>query len=286
MHRVAVLCRSDDSTPGLPFLTVHPGAAEAATQAAASAVTPLIRIENISKHYGNHVVIDNVSLDVLPGQVTAIIGPSGAGKSTLLRCINHLEPPDSGVIRLGDTELRAGTRPGATELGLLRRRVGMVFQSFNLFPHLTVLRNVSLAQQRALKRSREEADARSMELLKRVGLADKAGQFPSRCSGGQQQRIAIARALALDPQVMLFDEPTSALDPELGLEVLAVMRELANEGMTMLVVTHEMHFAEDVSNEVVVMAEGRVLEHGPSRQVMRDPENERTRRFLAAVLNR
>jgi polar amino acid transport system ATP-binding protein len=249
-------------------------------------VTPLIRIENITKRYGHHVVIDGVSLDVLPGQVTAVIGPSGAGKSTLLRCINHLEPPDSGVIWLGDIELRAGTAPKRSDLALLRRRVGMVFQSFNLFPHLSVLRNVSLAQQRALGRSREEADARSMELLRRVGLADKAAQFPSRCSGGQQQRIAIARALALDPAVMLFDEPTSALDPELGLEVLAVMRELAGEGMTMLVVTHEMHFAEDVSNEVIVMAEGRILEHGPSRQVMRAPAHERTRRFLAAVLNR
>jgi polar amino acid transport system ATP-binding protein len=218
--------------------------------------------------------------------VIAVIGPSGAGKSTLLRCINLLETPDSGVIRLGDIDVQAGARLDRVKLAQLRRRVGMVFQSFNLFPHLTVLRNVSLAQQRALNRSKDEADERSMELLRRVGLADKATQFPSRCSGGQQQRIAIARALALDPEVMLFDEPTSALDPELGLEVLAVMRELAGTGMTMIVVTHEMHFAEDVSNEVVVMAQGRILEHGPSRQVMREPGHERTRRFLAAVLNR
>ena len=251
-----------------------------------NAVLPLVRLENISKRYGDHVVVDDVSLDVFPGQVVAVIGPSGAGKSTLLRCINYLEPPDSGTVRLDDIHLRAGAPVGRAELGRLRRKVGMVFQSFNLFPHLSVLRNVSLAQQRALKRGRAEADARSMELLRRVGLADKADQYPSRCSGGQQQRVAIARALALDPAVMLFDEPTSALDPELGLEVLTVMRELAAEGMTMIVVTHEMPFAEDVSNEVVVMAEGRVVEHGVSRQVMRHPVHERTRRFLSAVLNR
>jgi polar amino acid transport system ATP-binding protein len=162
----------------------------------------------------------------------------------------------------------------------------MVFQSFNLFPHLTVLRNVSLAQIRTLGRSAKEADARSMQLLERVGLADKAQHYPARCSGGQQQRIAIARALALDPELMLFDEPTSALDPELGLEVLAVMKELACEGMSMIVVTHEMHFAETVSDRVVVMAEGRIIEQGPSQQVMRQPEHERVIQFLQAVRNR
>ena len=162
----------------------------------------------------------------------------------------------------------------------------MVFQSFNLFPHLSVLENVSLAQRRTLGRSRAEADARSMELLQRVGLADKASQFPSRCSGGQQQRVAIARALALDPKMMLFDEPTSALDPELGLEVLATMRELADTGMTMIVVTHEMHFAMTVSDRVVVMADGRIIEEGPSKDIMRAPKVERTQKFLSAVMNR
>ena len=168
----------------------------------------------------------------------------------------------------------------------LRRAVGMVFQSFNLFPHLTVLRNICLAQERTMGRSRAEAEAVGMQLLKRVGLADKAKQYPARCSGGQQQRIAIARALALDPQVMLFDEPTSALDPELGLEVLAVMRELAEGGMTMIVVTHEMHFAENVSNRVLVMADGRIVEEGPSADVMRNPQSARARRFLSAVKDR
>ncbi|MNE63499.1 Glutamine transport ATP-binding protein GlnQ [compost metagenome] len=161
-----------------------------------------------------------------------------------------------------------------------------MFQSFNLFPHMTVLRNVSLAQVRTLGRSQREADARSMQLLERVGLADKAGHYPARCSGGQQQRIAIARALALEPELMLFDEPTSALDPELGLEVLAVMKELAGEGMSMIVVTHEMHFAETVSDRVVVMAEGRIIEQGPSTQVMRQPRHERVSKFLQAVRNR
>jgi polar amino acid transport system ATP-binding protein len=168
----------------------------------------------------------------------------------------------------------------------LRRNVGMVFQSFNLFPHLNVLRNVSIAQRRVLGRSQSEADERSMQLLTRVGLADKAAQYPARCSGGQQQRIAIARALALDPQIMLFDEPTSALDPELGLEVLAVMRELAEGGMTMIVVTHEMHFAEDVSNRVLIMADGEIIEQGPSREVMQTPRTERARQFLRAVRDR
>ncbi len=168
----------------------------------------------------------------------------------------------------------------------LRRSVGMVFQSFNLFPHLTVLRNVSLAQERVMGRTRKQADELSLQLLSRVGLADKADQYPNRCSGGQQQRIAIARALALEPQLMLFDEPTSALDPELGLEVLAVMRELAENGMTMIVVTHEMHFAESVSDRVIVMAEGRIVEEGTSAQVMRNPATERAKRFLHAVVDR
>jgi polar amino acid transport system ATP-binding protein len=248
--------------------------------------TPLIRLEGVSKRYGDLVAVDGVDLSVHPGQVLAVIGPSGSGKSTLLRCINYLERPESGRITVGDICLDAGTPPSRAELSVLRRRVGMVFQSFNLFPHLTVLQNVSLAQRRVLGRNREEAERRSADLLAAVGLADKAHQYPSRCSGGQQQRIAIARALALEPSVMLFDEPTSSLDPELGLEVLTVMRDLAKAGMTMIIVTHEMHFAEDVSNEVLVMADGRIVEHGPSRELMRNPKQERTRRFLSAVLNR
>ncbi|MFC8039981.1 amino acid ABC transporter ATP-binding protein [Paenarthrobacter sp. NPDC057355] len=245
-----------------------------------------IALESVVKRYGDHTVINDVSLSVREGEVVAIIGPSGAGKSTLLRCINLLEVPDSGRITVEGNHVDAGTEISNKDLVSLRRNVGMVFQSFNLFPHMTVLRNISLPQERVLGRSRAEADARSMKLLERVGLADKAKQYPSRCSGGQQQRIAIARALALDPQVMLFDEPTSALDPEVGLEVLAVMKELASEGMTMVVVTHEMQFARDVSDRVVVMAEGAILEQGDPADVFTAPAMERTRRFLRAVLER
>jgi polar amino acid transport system ATP-binding protein len=245
-----------------------------------------IRLDSVVKRFGDHTVVDNVSLSVREGEVVAIIGPSGAGKSTLLRCINLLEKPDGGRITVEDTSIDAGTEISGKDLAKLRRNVGMVFQSFNLFPHLTVLRNVSLAQERVLGRSRNEADERSMKLLDRVGLANKAEQYPSRCSGGQQQRIAIARALALDPRVMLFDEPTSSLDPELGLEVLTVMRELASEGMTMVVVTHEMQFARDVSDHLVVMADGAILEEGAPAEVFRAPSEERTRRFLRAVLER
>lgn len=245
-----------------------------------------ISLESVVKRYGDHTVINDVSLSVREGEVIAIIGPSGAGKSTLLRCINLLEVPDSGRITVEGNQVVAGTEISHKDLVRLRRNVGMVFQSFNLFPHMTVLRNISLPQERVLGRSRAEADARSMKLLERVGLADKARQYPGRCSGGQQQRIAIARALALDPQVMLFDEPTSALDPEVGLEVLAVMRELAAEGMTMVVVTHEMQFARDVSDRVVVMAEGAILEEGDPADVFTAPAMDRTRRFLRAVLER
>lgn len=259
---------------------VHPASAGQAGK-------PLvIKLESISKHYGSHTVLDNINLEVASGEVLAIIGPSGSGKSTMLRCINYLEPPDAGCVTIGKTTLDASKPASRKELAALRSSVGMVFQSFNLFPHMSVLRNVSLAQERALGRSREAADERSMQLLSRVGLADKATQFPARCSGGQQQRIAIARALALDPEVMLFDEPTSALDPELGLEVLAVMRELAETGMTMIVVTHEMGFAENVSDTAMIMADGHIIERGPSKDVMRNPQEERTKRFLRAVHDR
>ena len=247
---------------------------------------PAILMESVVKRFGDHTVVDDVSMSVDEGSVVAIIGPSGAGKSTLLRCINLLERPDSGCITVGGAQVKAGIDVSARDLAALRRNVGMVFQSFNLFPHLTVLRNVSLAQERTLGMKTKEADRRSMELLDRVGLADKAKQYPNRCSGGQQQRIAIARALALEPNVMLFDEPTSSLDPELGLEVLAVMRELANEGMTMVVVTHEMQFARDVSDQLIVMADGRILEEGHPEQIFTNPAEPRTRQFLRAVLER
>jgi polar amino acid transport system ATP-binding protein len=247
---------------------------------------PFIQVQSLTKRFGAHTVVDDVTMTVNKGDVAAIIGPSGAGKSTLLRCVNLLERPDSGCITVGDTTIDAGDEVAAKDLALLRRSAGMVFQSFNLFPHLTVLRNVSLAQERVLGRKRKEADDKSMELLGRVGLADKAQQYPNKCSGGQQQRIAIARALALEPQVMLFDEPTSALDPELGLEVLSVMKELAEEGMTMVVVTHEMQFARDVGDHLFVMADGAVIEDGAPEEVFAAPAHDRTRQFLRAVLER
>lgn len=247
---------------------------------------PFLRLDAIYKQFGPYPVLHDVCFQMSKGEVVAVIGPSGSGKSTLLRCINQLEPPTRGRVSMGGLHIEAGRPLPRGDLLKLRRRIGMVFQSFNLFPHLTVLRNVSLAQVRTLGRSQKEADVRSMQLLDRVGLADKAGHYPARCSGGQQQRIAIARALALEPELMLFDEPTSALDPELGLEVLAVMKELAQEGMSMIIVTHEMHFAETVSDRVVVMAQGRIIEQGPSAQVMRDPQHERVVQFLQAVRNR
>lgn len=249
-------------------------------------IKPLVHVEALEKSFGSLSVLKSVSLSVQPGGVLAIIGPSGSGKSTLLRCLNYLEIPDKGRITLGDMELIAEKHPSQKQILDLRRSAGMVFQSFNLFPHMSVLENVSLAQKRVLGRSQQEADERSIELLKRVGLDSKAAEYPHRCSGGQQQRIAIARALALNPKIMLFDEPTSALDPELGLEVLAVMRELAQDGMTMIVVTHEMHFAESVSDHVMIMADGNIIESGISKDVMRDPQTERARRFLHAVRDR
>lgn len=250
---------------------------------------PYLSAQKITKDFGETRVLDEVSMDISSGDVISIIGPSGAGKSTFLRCINLLEVPTSGVLSIGDFDISIG--PGhkkATkkELSTLRRNVGMVFQSFNLFPHLTVLENISLAQRKVLGRNREQARDRSLELLDRVGLKDKADQYPGRCSGGQQQRVAIARSLSLDPQVMLFDEPTSALDPEVGAEILAVMRELADDGMTMMVVTHEMGFAREVGDRVYVMVAGKIVESGPPAQVMSEPEHPRTQQFLSAVLGR
>ena len=248
-----------------------------------------LKTEKITKSFGKSVAVDEVSLGVRAGQVVSIIGPSGAGKSTFLRCLNLLETPTSGEISIGDFKISIGPGhkyPTAKELAVLRRNVGIVFQGFNLFPHLTVIENVALAQRRVLGRGRQEARDRALQLLDRVGLKDKSEEYPGRCSGGQQQRVAIARSLALDPKVMLFDEPTSALDPEVGAEILSVMRELADDGMTMMVVTHEMSFAKDVSDVVCVMVEGRIIESGDPQIIMSEPGHERTRKFLSAVLGR
>jgi polar amino acid transport system ATP-binding protein len=239
-----------------------------------------IGISALHKSFGPLQVLRGIDLTVDTGEVVCVIGPSGSGKSTLLRCVNLLEQPTSGTIRVGDVEV---TDPDC-DIDGVRRRIGMVFQQFNLFGHLTVRENVTIAQRRVLKRSRAEADRIATANLERVGLADKAASYPAQLSGGQQQRVAIARALAMDPQLMLFDEPTSALDPELVGEVLAVMRGLAAEGMTMLVVTHEMAFAREVASRVVFMDGGVVVEQGPPAEVFGNPREERTRVFLHRVL--
>jgi polar amino acid transport system ATP-binding protein len=249
----------------------------------ADAGGPMLRLDGIHKRFGPLHVLRGVSLEVGRGHVVCVIGPSGSGKSTLLRCINLLEPPDAGRILLEGKEI---TGADAGDLDFVRRRVGIVFQQFNLFPHKSAVKNVSLAQEKVLGRKPEEADAKAQALMTRVGLADKMDEYPERLSGGQQQRVAIARALAMDPHVMLFDEVTSALDPELIKEVLDVMRELAAEGMTMVVVTHEMGFARDVGDEVVFMDGGVVVERGPPAQVLDNPREERTKRFLGLVLER
>ena len=243
----------------------------------------MLELHGVHKRFGDLHVLRGVDLDVAKGSVVCIIGASGSGKSTLLRCINLLEPPDEGRIVLEGEEITGGKGAGE-RLDFVRRRVGMVFQQFNLFPHKSALDNVCLAQEKVLDRPRKEAVIKARELLDRVGLADKADQYPERLSGGQQQRVAIARALAMDPHVMLFDEVTSALDPELVKEVLDVMRELASEGMTMLVVTHEMGFAREVADQVIFIDEGVIVEQGPPVEVIDSPREERTKRFLGLVL--
>ncbi|RSX52050.1 glutamine ABC transporter ATP-binding protein [Bifidobacterium callimiconis] len=243
----------------------------------------MIELGGVVKSYNGNTILHEVSLRVERGEVCSIIGPSGAGKSTLLRCINLLEQPDDGNMMIDGQFVDFTENLPKSDLMALRRKCGMVFQQFNLFPHMSALKNVVFPQQYVLGRSKEEAEERAMELLKRVGLEDRADHKPSQLSGGQQQRVAIARALALDPAVMLFDEPTSALDPEVSGEVLNVMRELAEGGMTMCVVTHEMSFARDVGDHLVVMADGAIIDEGDPKEIMAHPVNERTKQFLSAV---
>ncbi|MFE3053122.1 amino acid ABC transporter ATP-binding protein [Nocardia sp. NPDC059239] len=249
-----------------------------------------IELRGIRKSFGRNEVLSGIDLAVRPGEVTVILGPSGSGKSTLLRTINHLEQVDGGTVRVGGELVgyrrRGGKLHELPEREILRQRarIGFVFQNFNLFPHLTVRENVALAPVAAQRRSKAEVNAEALELLARVGLADKADEYPSRLSGGQQQRVAIARALALRPEVVLFDEPTSALDPELVGEVLDVLEDLARGGSTLVIVTHEVGFARKVADTVVLMDAGRIVEQGPPAQLLDNPSHPRTKAFLAHVL--
>ncbi len=258
----------------------------------AATAPELLRFDRVSKSYGRLRVLREVTIGVDRGEVVCIIGPSGAGKSTLLRCVNHLEPIDDGTIFFEGAPVYRYMREGRTVIDPERRveairvQIGMVFQSFNLFPHLTALGNIIEAPVHVLREPAPVARERGLALLRKVGLAEKATAFPHQISGGQQQRVAIARALAMRPKLMLFDEATSALDPELVGEVLRVMRQLATEGMTMLVVTHEMDFARDVADRVVFMADGAVVEEGSPEEVFSAPRNPRTRQFLQTVLDR
>ena len=248
---------------------------------------PIVRIRGLRKSFGNHVVLNGIDFDVLPSQVVVVIGPSGSGKSTFLRCCNGLEQPEGGTVEIcGRTLVQDGRMLPDHDLNALREEVGMVFQSFNLFPHLSVLDNVTLGPRKLRGLSRADAETAARALLEKVGLTQKADAMPASLSGGQKQRVAIARALAMQPRVMLFDEPTSALDPELVGEVLQVMKLLASEGMTMMVVTHEMDFAREVGDVVVVMDGGGIIEAGEPATIFTNPTQERTRSFLQAVLTR
>ncbi|MFD1933228.1 MULTISPECIES: amino acid ABC transporter ATP-binding protein [Nonomuraea] len=244
-------------------------------------MTPAIEIKGLHKYFGANEVLKGIDVTIEAGQVVCIVGPSGSGKSTLLRCVNLLEQPTKGTVHVEGIEI---TDPDA-DIDAVRRRIGMVFQQFNLFPHMTALQNVMISQRRVLKRSSKEAEVIARDNLNKVGVSEKCDAYPAQLSGGQQQRVAIARALAMNPDLMLFDEPTSALDPELVGDVLAVMRKLAEEGMTMLVVTHEMGFAREVADRVVFMDGGVIVEDGPPAQVIGDPRHERTRSFLKRVLH-
>ncbi len=241
---------------------------------------PLVEYDAVDKFFGETHVLRSVDLQVENGELVVVIGPSGSGKSTLLRCANRLEEIQGGEIRIDGDPI---TGPEA-DVNRIRRRVGMVFQSFNLFPHMTAIENVAIGPKRVLGRSEETAEQRAYDLLDRVGIADQAESYPEELSGGQQQRVAIARALAMDPQVMLFDEVTSALDPELVGEVLDVMRDLASEGMTMLVVTHEMGFAREVGDRIVLMSDGRIVEQAAPEPFFESPSTERGQRFLSRLL--
>ena len=241
---------------------------------------PIIEVKDLKKSFGTLQVLKGINTEVQKGEVVVVIGPSGSGKSTFLRCLNLLETPTAGSIYVDGAEI---TDPKC-DINLHRQKMGMVFQHFNLFNNMTILRNMTLAPMTLLKKSKEDAEARALALLRRVGLEDKANAYPSQLSGGQKQRIAIVRALCMDPEVMLFDEPTSALDPEMVGEVLDVMKELAQDGMTMVVVTHEMGFAREVADRVLFMADGKLLEEGTPDEIFTHPKSERLRDFLAKVL--
>lgn len=239
----------------------------------------MISIKGLKKSFGDLQILKGIDIHIAPSEVVVIIGPSGSGKSTLLRCINYLEEPTEGEITVEGTKIT-----GEAEINKVREEVGMVFQRFNLFPHMTVLENIMLAPMKVRKIAKDEATKTAKELLSRVGLADKENAYPEQLSGGQQQRVAIARALAMNPKVMLFDEPTSALDPELVGEVLDVMKELAKSGMTMVVVTHEMGFAREVGTRLLFVDGGRIIEDGNPKEIFENPKEERTKAFLSKVL--
>ena len=242
----------------------------------------ILSVSNLEKHFyeGKLKALSGITTEIQRGEVVCVIGPSGSGKSTFLRCLNLLEQPTGGKVMFEGTDITDPT----VDINLHRRRIGMVFQHFNLFPHMTVLRNMTIAPEKLLKKSPEEAAKKAMSLLERVNLADRANAYPSQLSGGQKQRVAIVRALCMDPEVMLFDEPTSALDPEMVGEVLDVMRELAKSGMTMVCVTHEMGFAREVADRVLFLDEGKILEEGTPEQIFNHPQQERTQDFLKKVL--
>jgi len=248
-----------------------------------TSAAPIVRMEKLNKHFGKLHVLSDVDLSVIPGEVVVIIGASGSGKSTLIRCINGLEEFQKGHLEVDGKVLEPNGKSGRA-LQQIRTEVGMVFQQFNLFPHLSVVDNITLAPMKVRSASRAEAKQTALRLLERVGIADQADKYPSQLSGGQQQRVALARALAMEPRLMLFDEPTSALDPEMIGEVLDAMRELAREGMTMVIVTHEMSFAREVADRVIYIHKGQIVEQGTPDEVFDNPQNERTQSFLARVL--